>query len=134
MTDELTADRLADVGFFAGLSSEELAEVAALARVRQAPVGAVLTEEGGLAMQFFVLLAGHVTVHRAGHHVTDLGPGDVFGEAGAVQLQPRNATVIATTPAELASLMGWELRDLVERSPVVKARIDDIVAGRTAAS
>ena len=129
--DELTADRLAQVEFFSDLPREDLERVAELATVRKVPVATLLTEEGGLSVQFFVVLSGHVTVHRAGHHVADLGPGDVFGEVGAVQLQPRNATVISTTPAEIATLMGWELRDLVERSPAVRARIDAIVAGRT---
>ena len=54
----------------------------------------------------FLLFDGDVTAHRSGHHPADLHAGDVFGEAGTVSLEHRNATVIATTPARLGVLMG----------------------------
>jgi CRP/FNR family transcriptional regulator, cyclic AMP receptor protein len=131
MTDQGLAARLATVGFFEGLSTEELATVASLAQVSEVPVGAVLAQEGGMPTKFYIVLDGHLTVHRAGTHLADLGPDDVFGEAGALQLQPRNATVIATTTAHIAALMGWELRELVDGSPVLRQRLEAIMASRT---
>lgn len=129
---QVSGDRLAGVELFADLSDAERAEVASKMRLIRVPVGNVLAEEGGLASKSFVILDGAMTVHRAGRHLADLGPGDVVGETGALALLPRNATVIATLPSEIAALMGWDLRELLERFPAVKARADALVAARTA--
>lgn len=130
-----SADRLAGVELFSGLSAEELEDAAGVMDLVSAPVGSVLTSEADdLKAKFFVLLQGTVTVHREGHHVADLGPGEVFGEAVSVAGQPRNATVIVTTPAELGVVMGWDLRGLLERQPSIRTRLDEIVSSRFAGS
>ena len=131
MNGGIEADRLGGVDVFSRLSAEELDRVAEMMRLVPAPVGTVVATEGDLSSTFFVVLSGTVTVHREGRHVADLGAGDVFGEVGTVMLQPRNATVIATTPAEVAVLMGWDLRDVLEQHPSVRARLDEIAASRS---
>ena len=132
MTDQIAADRLSGIDVFSELSADDLERVSGMMRLLPAPVGTVVASEGDLSSTFFVVLSGTVTVHRDGSHVADLGAGDVFGEVGTVTLQPRNATVIATTPAEVAVLMGWDLRDLVEQHPSVRARLDQIASRRSA--
>lgn len=87
-----------------------------------------------LKAKFFVLLQGTVTVHREGRHLADLGPSEVFGEAVSVAGQPRSATVIVTTPAELGVVMDWDLRELLERQPSLRTRLDAIVSSRAAGS
>lgn len=131
---EVAAERLGEVGLFTDLSDEERAQVAEQMRLERSPRGAVVAEEGDLPTRFFVILDGHVTVHRDGHHVADLGVGDVFGEAGVAALQPRNASVIATTPVEVGVLMGWDLRDLMTAIPALGARIEAMIADRAAPS
>ena len=78
----------------------------------------------------FLLFDGDVTAHRSGHHPADLHAGDVFGEAGTISLEHRSATVIATTPARLGVLMGWELRELAAGSPELAARLDELAGSR----
>lgn len=82
--------------------------------------------------KFFLLLSGHATVHRGGQHLNDLGPGDVFGEIGVLSLEPRSATVITTTGARVAVAMGWDLRDLLDKSPHLKARVESLASARHA--
>jgi len=108
MSEVVTPKQLADIGRFSGLPSDLRAQVA-----------------------LYLLFDGDVIVHRSGHHVADLHAGDVFGEAGTLSLEHRNATVIATTPARLGVLMGWELRDLAAGSPELAARVEDLIASRT---
>lgn len=128
-----SAEQLAAVDLFSSLSAEERADVAAVMDLVSAPVGTVLASEADeLQTRFFVLLTGTVTVHREGRHLADLGPGEVFGEAVAVAAQPRSATVIVTTPAELAVMRGWDLRELLQRQPALRARLDEITASRAA--
>jgi CRP-like cAMP-binding protein len=91
----------------------------------------VLAEEGDLPTSFQVLLDGHVTVHRDGVHLDDLGAGDYFGEVGVLSLGARNASVIATTPVRVATAMGWDLRSLLDENPELRAKLTETAANRT---
>lgn len=130
MKNQVTADRLASIPLFADVPRDKLAEVAAAVRTLKAPTGHVLAEEGDFSSLFFVILDGYVTVHRAGRHIADLGKDDFFGEAGTMTCAPRNATVIATTPVDAVVFMGWDLRDLCEELPSLKARLEAVSAER----
>ena len=122
---------LAAVGLFAELTSEDLAAIAAEARLERHPTGYVLAEQNDIPTKFFVLISGSVTVDRDGSHVVDLGPGDFFGEVGVLSLENRNASVIATTPVEVAVMMGWSLRELMDRQPELAARLEKAAAARS---
>ncbi|HLU31643.1 MAG TPA: cyclic nucleotide-binding domain-containing protein [Acidimicrobiia bacterium] len=117
-------------GLFADLSDEERSALGQVMRVEQYPVGKVLAEEGEPSSKFFVILDGHVTVHRQGRHLADLGPGDIFGEMGVLSLEARNATVIATTPVQVAAAMGWDLRTAIEGMPKLRERLEASAAAR----
>ena len=130
MNKQVTAERLAGIPLFADVPPPKLADIAAAGRTLKAPTGHVLAEEGDFSSSFFILLDGNVTVHRAGHHIADLGKDDFFGEAGTMTCAPRNATVIATTPVEAVVLMGWDLRDLLQDLPALKARLEAVSAER----
>ena len=123
---------LEGVGFVSGLSEAERTDLSSTFRAEDHPVGTVLIVEGGDATKFFVLLDGHVTVHREGRHLVDLGPGDCFGEMGVIALEERSATVIATTPIKVAVAMGWDLRDLLERHAGLRDRLAATAADRRA--
>lgn len=131
MTMRPSVDRLAGVDLFSGRSAADLEDVAGVMDLVTAPVGSVLTSEtDDLKAKFFVLLRGTVTVHREGRHLADLGPGEMFGEAVSVRGQPRSATVIVTTPAELGVVMGSDLRQLLERQPSIRTRLDALMSSR----
>lgn len=119
------------VGFVAGLTDQDREQLAGLFREESHPVAAALIVEGGDPTMFFVLLEGHVTVHRDGVHLADLGPGDCFGEMGVVAKQSRNATVIATTPIRVATVMGWDLREHLDANPGLRERVDGAIAARS---
>ncbi len=128
--ERVEAGELGGVELFEGLPVDDLEAIAAKMRRTSVPVGSVLAQEGELSSKAFVILSGAMTVHRNGRHVADLGAGEIVGEAGTTTLLRRNATVIATMPSVIAVLMGWDLRDLVERFPVLKARVEATAASR----
>jgi CRP-like cAMP-binding protein len=127
----LDAVELDAVPLFAGLSADDKGRVAKLMKVEDHDRGAVLAEEGDLPTKFYVILEGNVTVHREGSHVADLGAGDYFGEVGVLELEPRNASVIATTPVRVASVMGWDLRERLEEQPDLKAALAESASSRS---
>lgn len=113
------------VGFATGASSAEREALAAVFSIEEHPVGTALAIEGGDPTKFYVLLSGHVTVHRDGAHLADLGPGAQFGETGVLSLENRNATVIATTPIRVAAIMGWDLRTVVDAHDGLAAKLSN---------
>lgn len=126
----LNAADLEATPLFAGLSEDDRDALAGVLNAREHPRGAVLAEEGDLPTLFHVLLEGHVTVHREGAHLADLGPGDYFGEVGVLSLEARNASVIATTPVKVATAMGWDLRQLLDEHPALKEELAATAAER----
>lgn len=114
-----------------GLSEDDWAVLAGAMKVRDVPRGTVLVEEGDLPTSFHVILDGHVTVHRDGRHLGDLGPGDYFGEVGVLSLETRNASVIATTPVRVATAMGWDLRTLLETNEELHRKLTATAAARS---
>lgn len=121
---------LTGLGTFDGLTQEEMQSLEENLRLERHPTGTVLVEQGDLPTKFFVVVAGHATVHRDGAHVADLGPGSFFGEVGVVSLETRNASVIATTPIQVGSVMGWRLREMLEELPGLQAAIEAAIRAR----
>jgi CRP/FNR family transcriptional regulator, cyclic AMP receptor protein len=126
----MDAAELDDAPIFSGLSAADRASLAEAMRGETHPRGAVLVEEGDLPTKFFVLLSGHATVHREGRHITDIGPGDFFGEVGVLSMEARNASVIATTPVRVATALGWDLRESLEAQPELRAVLVEAAGGR----
>ena len=81
--------------------------------------GKVLTREGDLGREFFVIVEGDVSVTKGGEEIRRLGPGDFFGEIALVYESPRRtATVTISAPlawfprllhATPAQRANWEL-------------------------
>ncbi len=75
----------------------------------------------------YVIRAGRVRVVKEAHGrqrvVTDLGPGDFFGEMAAVTGRPRSATVEVTEDAELLKIPADKLQDMVLEAGEVAIRL-----------
>jgi len=86
--------------------------------------------EGQFSRALMAIEEGSAEVTRDGEHLADLGPGDIFGEAGMLDDTLRSATVTATSPLKLISLGHFEVKRLKKNAPEVYARIEDLVAER----
>ncbi len=108
------SSELLDIPGFRGCSAKQLAEIDRLTDRSVALPGRVLVREGMIGRELFVILAGTATVTRHGRLVTTLGPGDYFGELGAIDTGHRNATLTAIStlsvliigPREFGALMA----------------------------
>jgi CRP-like cAMP-binding protein len=109
-----SVEHLRGIAEFRDCTRRQLEQVARLAeRVSVAP-GEVLTREGRIGREFFLILTGTVEVTRNGHHRRALGPGDYFGELAAVNPGPRNATVTATSELDVLIIGPRELATMFE--------------------
>jgi CRP/FNR family transcriptional regulator, cyclic AMP receptor protein len=110
-------EHLKDVPLFSACSEKDLEQVAKRAEDVTVEAGKVLVSEGAAGAEFFVILDGNATVSRHGKEVATLGAGDFFGDLALLDRAPRNATVTAVTPMELAVLGQREFSGLIDEVP-----------------
>ncbi len=141
-----TVDRLKAVDQLSDCTPEQLEQVANLSERIQVAEGEILTREGRIGREFFLILAGTAAVTQKGRRVNTLGPGDFFGELAALDPGPRNATVTALSELDLliigprqfssmADIPGFRdalLRAMARRLRVVDERLAALEAEREA--
>ncbi len=126
----MDVSQLKRIPLFADASDEELSSVAVFAEAKEVPEGTVLIDEDGFSNALMAIEEGTAEVTRDGERVAELGPGEVFGEAGVVRDEQRNATVTATSRVKLISLGTFELARLRKRAPEIYRRIEELVEAR----
>lgn len=122
----LAAQRaLAATPLFAGLSSAALEALVEELHLVSLDVGEVLFREGDPGDALYVIAEGEVSVQAEGPprvEMARLGPGTFLGEVALMTDQPRSATVVAATPAELLRIdRGTLARVLAGHGDVLKA-------------
>ena len=116
---------------FADLDKRALERVALLAESLDVGPGKVLTQEGRLAWEFFVIEDGTAEVSQGGAVIGTLGPGDFFGEVGLLGgSETRTATVTSNTPMKLIVLTGGRLATVEREMPGVSDQIREALAAR----
>ncbi|HEU5084331.1 MAG TPA: cyclic nucleotide-binding domain-containing protein [Acidimicrobiales bacterium] len=108
---------LSTVSFFSGFDQEHLDQIAAMGEPVEVEAGAVITEQGEVGMEAFVVVSGEVQVIVNGHPVATAGPGSMLGEMALVDLRPRSATLKASTPVELISYDAKHFRRILDEMP-----------------
>lgn len=93
--------------------------------------GQEIVEQGDLSYKFFVVIEGTASVRRDGVEVAELGPGDFFGETGILDRARRNAGVVAETPMRLGMFVSWDIRELMDRHPSFRDRVEAAHRSRT---
>lgn len=122
--------QLKRIPLFAGASDEELKQVAAFAEAKEVDEGTEVVSEGGFSRELLAIEEGTAEVSRDGEKIADLGPGDVFGEAGMLDDDMRSATVKATSRLKLISMGHFEVKRLKKDAPDVYRRIEELVEER----
>ncbi len=122
--------RLTALPIFSDLSESEAKRLAAFATETSVAEGQILMKEGDYSTELIGIEEGTADVIQRGQRVASLGPGDLIGEMGLLNREPRNADVIATSPMRVFKLTHWEIRRMSEETV---NRIQKIVEQRRAA-
>ncbi len=124
-------EMLAQRPLFAELSRKELESVAALGVTLEIAANQVLTKEGAIGEEAFLIVSGnaHCTVGDQ-VDVANLGPGDLFGEMSLLDGDRRSATVIADTDMTVTVFERREFVRLVETSPFIAMKLLAAMAAR----
>jgi CRP-like cAMP-binding protein len=126
----MDAQELANIPLFSDLSEEDLQALSTYADEVTVSEGKHLVDEGGYAYDLFVIVEGQAQVIVGGDVVAELGPGDFFGEAGVLEKQQRNATVVAKSRMRLVTLTGWDLRRMRRQLGSVVEKLEQAIEQR----
>ena len=120
-------NRLKQIPIFSQLSPEEARRLATFATETSAAEGQILLKEGDYSTELIGIQEGTADVLRDGNKIASLKEGDLIGEMGLLQREPRSADVIATSPMRVMKLTHWEIRRMSDET---LARIMGIVEKR----
>jgi len=121
---------LKKVPLFAECTKSELRELAGIADEVDLREGTVLTREGKVGHEFFVLIDGAVRISSDGKKLADLGAGDWLGEIALLTNAPRTATATATSPVRTLVMVDRDFRRVVEDMPSIAMKVLNCVAVR----
>jgi CRP/FNR family cyclic AMP-dependent transcriptional regulator len=107
-------NRLTAIPLFSDLSPEEARRLAAFATETSAAEGQILMKQGDYSTELIAIEEGTADVLKDGEKIASLKQGDLIGEMGLLEREPRNADVIATSPMRLVKLTHWEIRRMSE--------------------
>src|SRR5437764_7130483 len=120
-------NRLTAIPIFSQLSEEEARRLATFATESSVAEGQILMKQGDYSTELIAIEEGSADVVRDDEKIASLKEGDLIGEMGLIERQPRNADVIATSPMRVVKLTHWEIRRMSEDTV---DRIKQIVAER----
>jgi len=89
-------------------------------------------DQGDEAYNLFVILRGRAEVYRDGRSVAELGPGDFFGEMGAVGDVERSATVVSKNRMRLLTISTRDVQRLKQSAPQVLEKLEKAIEERSA--
>lgn len=138
-TAESTADLLARLDTFAGLSREELERLADVAVPRSYEAGQVVFREGDDGDTCFVVRDGSLKAtrtHSDGRTIalTELRAGDMFGELAMFSGERRSATIEAVEDTSAVALLGPDVRRLLADNPEIAVKMLVALADRVRAA
>ena len=116
-------DILAQVAVLQAMPRDGLVHLARRGRRRVFGSGAELMRQGDVSESLHIIVTGHVRVTRSHPQIlgpvvlAELGPGDIVGEMGVLDHEPRSATVTALIPVETLELDAPTLAQTILEYP-----------------
>jgi type IV pilus assembly protein PilB len=128
------------IKLFSGLSILECSEVVKRMKRRDFPPNQIIVREGAPGNSMFFITAGQVEVRKKDSVtgidflLTEMGPGQNFGEMSLLTGKPRTATVTAVQPTTVAVLEQKDFQDLLMQYPKIGIALTTILAERVEAA
>ena len=116
-------DHLRNVPLFSSLNNKELQTIAKATDELTVPAGHVLTDQGQMGREAFILVDGSATVRRNGKKVATLGAGSVVGELSLLDHGPRTATVTTDTEATVLVIDQRHFLGVLDSVPAVSHKL-----------
>lgn len=106
---------------FSGLPDSSLEPVAKVANMRRVPRGSIVVRAGDKTDFVYLVLSGSLKVlvsDEEGREVilSMLGPGELFGELGVLDDNPRSATVVTVVPSDLIVIAKSDFKRVLQEN------------------
>lgn len=118
------------VWLFERCNKRELEALQRIATPLDVPAGKVLTAEGEIGREFFVIVSGKAEATRGGVSIATVGAGSFFGEMALLDRRPRSATVTTTEPSTVLVISAGAFNALVGTMPSVDRKMLVVLAER----
>ena len=124
------------IKLFSGLSVDDCQHVVKRMRRRDFPPNSTIVREGAPGTSMFFITAGEVEVRKKDPNtgidflLTQMGPGQNFGEMSLLTGKPRTASVTAIQPTTCAVLEQSDFHDLLLHYPKIGLALTAILAER----
>src|SRR5690242_10022230 len=109
-------NRLKEIPIFSYLPDDEAKRLAAFASETSVAEGQILMKQGDYSTELIGIQEGTADVIQDGKKIASLKEGDLIGEMGLLEREPRNADVIATSPMRVIKLTHWEVRRMSDQT------------------
>ncbi len=123
-----TSDLLGSLPLFETLNTRELAELVAVAVPRSFERGEVIFQEGTQGDVMYVIRKGRVLIkreHSGGRTIalTEMGPGDLFGELAIFDKEARSATAECIVTTNVVALTAGDVTRVLTRNPEIAVKL-----------
>src|SRR5262245_25971084 len=126
----MDAAELASIPLFSGLSLDQRETVARACEEVEIESGATLVREGDFGYAAYAITEGTADVLHEEVLIRTLGPGDMFGEIAVLSGGRRTATVVATTPMRVVTVLNRDMWRLERESPEIADALRATIAAR----
>ncbi|MBJ7353330.1 MAG: Crp/Fnr family transcriptional regulator [Thermoleophilaceae bacterium] len=123
-----TSDLLGSLPLFETLNKRELDELVAVAVPRSFVRGEVIFREGSQGDVMYVIRKGRVLIkreHSGGRTIalTEMGPGDLFGELAIFDKEARSATAECIELTNVVALTSGDVTRVLTRNPEIAVKL-----------
>ena len=129
MDKEICYQLINKLHFFSEFTEEEKRHLSTLdSQVYKHPNHEKIIKQGDIGTHFYVLLQGSVEVHRGdgfSTKITNLKPGDVFGEIGYLCKRARTTSIIANGNDTITLKFGRDLGYALH--PEIHTKLNDVL-------
>jgi CRP/FNR family transcriptional regulator, cyclic AMP receptor protein len=119
-----------EIPLFSAVSKRGIRSIVQAATEVDVPPGKALVREGEFGRDMYVIVWGTATVTVRGKRLSELGPGDFFGELALLNGAARSATVTAASDMRVMVLGPREMDVIVDREPTIAKQLLSAMAKR----
>ena len=117
------------------MSAGAHARIVELGTPLRRPSGATIFNEGDSSTSVYAIVSGRVRIEvstPSGNRlvIAAKGPGEIFGEFGALDGAPRSASALAVEPVFLVQLATTGFLELLEREPALSVSLLQTLSGQ----
>ena len=118
---------LREIPIFSDLSSEDLGNVAEIAREQWFPSSTAIFHEGDEGDMMFFIVSGRLHVMRTANGkdqvLAQRGPGDFVGEMAIIESAPRSATLLTESEVRVLAIEGEAFKGILRERPEVSLAV-----------